>query len=387
MTAIHQFVATFEPGAIGNELVEAQKVLREAGYESEIFTEFGHESYTGNWRHYTEYAKNASDDDVLVYHMAIGSNVADWLLDRPERIVLRHHNITPVDFYSPWPDANTYGMAWGREQLRRFAPRAALGLAASEFNRQELEALRYRKTAVAPVFFDFAQFDRTPVIPANAGTHVESRGTSWLFVGWLAPHKCQHDLITAFSVYKKLYDPNAQLHIVGRTALESYEKACRALAEELCHSGEGQNLVNDETLASGALLDSGVRQNDSEVTESIHFHGRVTDAELGDFYRNSDVFVCMSEHEGVGLPLLESMHTGLPIVAFGAAAVPETVGDGGIVLPMKKPATVAAAAHRIITDRALREALVSNAKTQVLRFNFDSAKKAWLYEIAAVVGS
>lgn len=359
MPAVHQFVATFEPGAIGNELVEAQKVLREAGYESEIFTEFGHESYSGTWSRYEEYAKVARDDDLLVYHMAIGSNVADWLLDRPERLVLRHHNITPVEFYSPWPDANTYGMAWGRDQLRRFSSRATLGLAASEYNRQELEALRYASTAVAPVFFDFAAFDHTVDSEARARFHQAKRdgGASWLFVGWLSPHKCQHDLILAFSLYRKLFDSQARLHIVGRTGLESYEKACRDLVAEL------------------------------GLDDAVHFLGRVGDGELGALYDAADVFVCMSEHEGVGLPLLESMHSGVPIVAYGAAAVPETVGEAGIVLPSKKPAVVAAAVHRVISDPALALTLTQNGKMQLQRFDLDAAKQAWLNEIAAVLHS
>jgi glycosyltransferase involved in cell wall biosynthesis len=145
------------------------------------------------------------------------------------------------------------------------------------------------------------------------------------------------------------------LHIVGRTALESYEKACHALVDEL------------------------------GLQHSVKFHGRVSDEQLGALYKSADVFVCMSEHEGVGLPLLESMYTGLPIVAFGAAAIPETVGDGGIVLPSKKPAVVAAAAHRLVTDAELTATLTANAKAHLKRFDFDAAKSAWLAEIAAVI--
>lgn len=359
MTAVHQFVATFEPGAIGNEIVEAQKVLRECGYESEIFTEFGHESYNGTWHRYEQYAKRASDDDLLVYHMAIGSNVADWLLDRPERIVLRHHNITPVEYYSPWPDANTYGMAWGREQLRRFAPRSVLGLAASEYNRQELEALRFRKTAVAPVFFDFSVFNHSIDESARAQFQQAKKvgGADWLFVGWLSPHKCQHDVIRAFSLYRKLFDSNARLHIVGRTGLDSYETACRKLVSEL------------------------------ELDQSVTFHGRVSDGELGAIYDAADIFVCMSEHEGVGLPLLESMHSGLPIVAFGAAAVPETVGDAGIVLPSKRPATVAAAVHRVLKDESLQNMLSANGKARLKHFDLIAAREGWIREIKGALAS
>jgi glycosyltransferase involved in cell wall biosynthesis len=353
MTAVHQFVATFEPGAIGNEIIEAQRVLREAGFESEIFTEFGHDSYDGQWQRYEQYAKIAHDDDVLVYHMAIGSNVADWLLDRSERLVLRHHNITPVEYYSPWPDANTYGMSWGRDQLRRFAPRSVLGLAASEFNRHELEALRFSRTATAPVFFDFASFDRdvdTDMVEQMRSTKRQG-GADLLFVGWIAPHKCQHDAIRAFSLYRRLYDSNARLHLVGRTALDSYEQACRKLTSEL------------------------------ELDSSVTFYGRLSDGELGAMYASADAFVCMSEHEGVGLPLLESMHHGIPIVAFGAAAVPETVGAAGVVLPSKRPALVAAAIRRLLTDTVTRDALTAMGKQQLHRFSYETAKQRWLDEL------
>jgi glycosyltransferase involved in cell wall biosynthesis len=157
-----------------------------------------------------------------------------------------------------------------------------------------------------------------------------------------------------FSLYKKLFDRNATLQLIGRTALESYEHACRKLVDEL------------------------------GLENSVHFRGRVSDEELGQAYQQADVFVCMSEHEGVGLPLLESMHTGLPIVAFGAAAVPETAGDGGIVLPKKKPATVAAAAHKIITDKTLQTTLTNNAKHHLQHFDYNAAKTAWIREIAAL---
>jgi glycosyltransferase involved in cell wall biosynthesis len=79
------------------------------------------------------------------------------------------------------------------------------------------------------------------------------------------------------------------------------------------------------------------------------------------------------------------MYTGLPIVAFGAAAIPETVGDGGIVLPNKKPAVVAAAAHRIIADESLQKTLTHNAKVHLQKFDYNAAKAAWLRELAAVI--
>lgn len=354
MTAVHQFVATFEPGAIGNEMLEAQRIFRNAGYASEIFTEHAKGHFADKAYMYTEYGKSrpAHEDDILIYHMAIGSVVADWLKDRTETLVLRHHNITPVEYYAPWPGANTYGMAWGRNQLRELANRTTLGLAASEFNRQELEALRYRRSTTAPVLFDYASF-------ATSQTRIASQKRDWLFVGWIAPHKCQHDVIRAFALYRRLYDPLARLHLVGRTGLESYETACKALAAELGLSAKPE--------------------------PAVIFHGRVDDDALGGLYRDAAALVCMSEHEGVGLPLLEAMQNELPIVAFRAAAVPETVGNSGIVLSRKHPAFVAAAVNRLVTDCGLRETLIARGKTNLANFSLDVGKQRFLDVIRELV--
>lgn len=351
--AVHQFVATFEPGAIGNELLEAQRALQEAGFRSEIFAEFVRDPYSGKGHVYTEYGVNVpnDEDDIVIYHMAIGSVVADWLLDRNETLVLRHHNITPVEFYSPWPGANTYGMAWGRQQLARLAPRAYMGIAASTFNQSELDDLGFVRTTVAPVLFDYAAFSLPK--PAQTPTSLVAP-FDWLFVGWIAPHKCQHDVIRAFGAYRAMYAPSARLHLVGRTGLESYESACRNVATDL------------------------------GLDDAVVFHGRVDDETLGALYRNAGVLVCMSEHEGVGLPLLEAMENNLPVVAYHAAAVPETVGDAGIVLGRKTPAVVAAAAHRVIADSKLRSELIRRGTQNVKRYALSVGTRAFVGAIARI---
>lgn len=352
MKAVHQFLPTFEPGAIGSYALEVQATLRAAGYASEIFAEFSKGGFEGRARPHTDYGRavRAGSDDVVVYQMAIGSNVADFVHDLPQRLVVIHHNITPVDFYQHWDPGSTYGMAWGREQLRKLAPRASLGLAVSEYNRRELEALHYRRTLAVPFLTDLGTFDHEvdDVAVERARAEKADGSTDWVFVGWLSPHKCQHDIIRAFAAYRHLYDPKARLHLVGRVGVESYVQACRALADELGVGG------------------------------AVRFPGRVTDGELGAAYLTADVLVSMSEHEGVGIPLLEAMHHRLPIVAYAAAAVPETVGDAGLVLATKRPATVAAAANRLITDRTLRTTLANRGEARVAQHAIGPAREALL---------
>lgn len=353
MTAVHQFFATFEPGAIGDHALRVQQALRETGYESEIFAEYAKGGFEDRFHQYTTYGKKvrARDDDLLMYHMAIGSNVADWLNDVPkQRFVMAYHNITPVEMYEPWDPGVTYGMAWGREQLAKLAKRTTLGIGMSEYNRRELDELRYKNTAVAPLLIDFDSFDHS--IDELARDRLMQRkangGPDWLFVGWIAPHKCQHDIIRAFALYRHVYDANAHLYFVGRTGTQSYHDACEKLIAQL------------------------------GLTDAVTFTGRVSDGELGAHYATADVLVSMSEHEGVGIPLLEAMHNGVPIVAYSAAAVPETVGNAGILLSVKKPAKVAAAAARVINDRDVRDALVERGKQRLELFSLSVAKQRLL---------
>ena len=359
MTGVHQFLATFEPGAIGDHAIRVQNALRNAGYESEIFAEYAKGGFENQFHHYTTYGKKvrAGKDDLLMYHMAIGSNVADWLNDVPkQRFVMAHHNITPVEFYEAWDPGVTYGMAWGREQLAKLAKRATLGIGMSEYNRRELDELHYANTVVSPLLIDFDVFGHS--VDAAASARLQARkangGSDWLFVGWIAPHKCQHDIIRAFALYRRLYDANAHLYFVGRTGTESYFDACTKLVAQL------------------------------GLTDAVTFTGRVSDGELGAYYATADVLVSMSEHEGVGIPLLEAMYNGVPIVAYAAAAVPETVGGAGIVLAEKKPAKVAAAAARVVNDHAVRDSLISAGKSRLELFSLPVATERLLHFVGSV---
>ena len=73
----------------------------------------------------------------------------------------------------------------------------------------------------------------------------------------------------------------------------------------------------------------------------MYFTGHVTNAALTAYYRSASVYLCLSEHEGFCVPLVEAMHFGLPIVARAAAGVPGTLGSGGILLAALTPCSPA----------------------------------------------
>jgi len=112
------------------------------------------------------------------------------------------------------------------------------------------------------------------------------------------------------------------------------------------------------------------------LKDAVQFVGSVSDGELRAFYENSDLYLCMSEHEGFCVPLLEAMHFGLPVVAYDACAVKETLGDGGILLAEKSPAEVAELINIILTDSKLSADLVKRGESQVAKFSEAAFAKA-----------
>ena len=94
----------------------------------------------------------------------------------------------------------------------------------------------------------------------------------------------------------------------------------------------------------------------------MRLHGKVSDAQLAEAYRRAGVFVCLSEHEGYGVPLLEAMEAGLPVVARAAGAVPETMGGAGVLLHDEGPQEIANVVRSIVDDDALRAELVAGQR-------------------------
>jgi len=356
MRAIHQFLPTLDPGdAVGNHTLEAQRLLRGLGLESEVYTQTVHHSMVGKALSFQKFT--GGPDTAVVYHLAVGSVLADLLMSRTEPLIVDYHNITPARFFDEWDPPILHAVEWGRSQLAALAPRCRLGLADSEFNRTELAASGYRPTAVTPILIDLEAFDRDfdDVEFARLQAAKDAGGADWLFVGRVTPNKCQHDVVKAFAAYRRLHDPQARLHIVGVVASEPYAAALRAFVRSL------------------------------ELTDCVDFTGPVSAGGLAAHYRNADVYVCLSEHEGFCVPLLESMHHRVPVVAFAATAVPETLDGAGICLPDKSPAVVAQAVHRVVTDDELRAKLLAAGERRLGDFTLERSRARFLDAMAPVL--
>jgi glycosyltransferase involved in cell wall biosynthesis len=355
---VHQFVPTLEPGAVGQHVVQIKRLLDDMGIESTTFAEHIRPAMTGHGNDFRDYGRGvpAKPGDVLLYHVAIGSPVADFVRDQQGRLVLDHHNITPANFWTGWEPAVVDAAAWARRQFAELAPRADSGIAHSHFSERELVDEGCRSTRVLPVMVDLDALEVEVDEVALDRLHGGSAGAPvWLFVGRLAPNKCQHDIIKAFWAYRSVYDQTALLRLVGASSSERYLEALHELVIAL------------------------------NLDDAVEITGGVSPGELAAHYRAADVLVCLSEHEGFCVPLLEAMHHEVPVVAYAATAVAETLGDGGISLPSKSPSTVAAAVHLVLQDPGRRSQLVAAGTRRMRAFDLAATRIVWRDALASLV--
>jgi len=102
---------------------------------------------------------------------------------------------------------------------------------------------------------------------------------------------------------------------------------------------------------------------------AVRFAGAVSLAQLVGYYKAASCFVSLSEHEGFGVPLLESMYMGAPVVALDAAAVGETVGGAAVLLPQKDLAQTAEACALVNEDLGWRASLIDAGHARVKAFD------------------
>jgi glycosyltransferase involved in cell wall biosynthesis len=344
VTEVHQFLSTFAGrDAIGMHTLRLRKLLRDAGYASDIYAVDTHDDVRNQALPASAFpAQLRGRDDVwILYHFSIGNPLFEQVRELDVGLALDYHNITDAKYFWRWEPRAATTMLEGRRQLAVAAPAVKFALADSAFNERELVELGCKHTAVAPILIDFADFDGPPdaALLAERQRVRAAGGSDWLSVGRIAPNKCQHDVLLAFAVYRRIHDPRARLTFVGGQSAGLYWKALHTLAVDL------------------------------GVADAVTFSDVVTHEQLLAYYRSADVFVLLSEHEGFNVPVLEAMHFDVPVIAYASSALPGTVGDGGLLLTDKRPVVVAAAADRLRSDASLRQGLVDAGRARVDHFS------------------
>lgn len=167
-----------------------------------------------------------------------------------------------------------------------------------------------------------------------------------LYVGRLEPRKNISRLISAFHELKKKTKINQKLVIVGMKYFQS------------------------ETIFETV--------NELNLEDEVIFTGRVEDADLPDFYSGAKLFVYPTIAEGFGIPPLEAMACGTPVITSNTSSLPEVVGDAGILVNPYNTKDLANAIYKVLSDKTLRGSMKVKGLERVKRFSWENTARRTL---------
>jgi glycosyltransferase involved in cell wall biosynthesis len=338
---VNQWVPAAHRGdAIGDSARRVRSILRHLGHTSDLYALAIDDDLRDDVLPFD--AAGAGQGDVTIFHFALPSPMTDAFRRLTAGRVLQYHNITPAYFFAPY-DAQLFRLATlGREELASLADCVDLALGDSEFNRRELEDLGFASTGVMPIAVDFGRIVEGPRRPALEALLCDGL-TNFLFVGRLAPNKRIEDHIRLAEHYKRYIDINYRFIFVGRAdVVPRYYAMVR-------------QLVVDYDM----------------LPERFLFTGAVPDEDLGTYYRTASAYITLSEHEGFCVPLLEAMAADVPILAYGAAAVPDTLAGAGLQFAPKDLEYAAELLGTLAFDVDVRTAVIAGQRRRLADFGGD----------------
>ena len=308
-----QLLPTISMGdAVSNDALAIAKVLRDMGYQTGIYAENIDNRLPAGTAKPVSKMPRLQTEDVVLYHMSTGSALNEMIPKLRCKKGMIYHNITPSYFFQPYNAKLTQLLKDGLTGVLNLVGAFDFCLADSEFNRQALLEMGYTcPIAVRPVLIPFSDYAKKPT--QEIIDRYDNDGyVNFIFVGRIAPNKKQEDVIRAYTA-----------------ALQA---------------------------------------------ENVLFTGHIPFPDILAYYHVADLFLCMSEHEGFCVPLVEAMYFGVPILAYRACAVPDTLGDSGILLDKKDPMETAMVADRILTDTSLRRELVARQRRRQQDFSYGAVR-------------
>ncbi|MFI5411095.1 glycosyltransferase family 4 protein [Kaistia sp. UC242_56] len=273
-----------------------------------------------------------------IYHYCDGWPEFDAIIaDLPAPVIIRWHNNTPPWFFAKYSAKSTLNTVRGYKGVMAIGAKSnAAFWVNSNYSAQQLSVLGiepHRLHVVYPVSPFLFEGELQLPDPREASDEC----IRILFVGRVVPHKGLLHLVMTAAVLQQRFGRRVQLTMVGRPdpAMAAYVQEVKALAE-----------------ARGV---------------EACFPAEVSFAELREFYRESDVFLCLSEHEGFGLPIFEAIRSGLPVVGLRSTAIGEFLGHHPLAIG-RMDYDEAAEHVLAATDPLLREAVVRWQNDNLLSF-------------------
>ena len=286
-----------------------------------------------------------SDDDIVLYHFYGSMKLNLFVEQLACRKILVYQNVAYAKLFREVMYDKYTNLLAGAEDAKQTTGCYLRAIVLSDFSERNLIEYGWKKRNISI----FPLYKLTEKGKADEGVlqkYGDAR-TNIIFTGRISPNKKIEDIIKIYAYYKMTFDNSIRLILVGREQFEDYKK----------------NL--DEY-----IQDNGIRD--------VIFTGHVSEEELEAYYKVADLFLCMSEHEGFGIPILESMARGIPVVAYAATAVPYTMGGAGILVRTKDPAVISRKMARVLSDERYRERVIAKQLERILRENLESQRDRFL---------
>lgn len=337
--AIHQLTSFARRGdAVYDHAEQLRKIILSWGYRSTIYVlDEATCVYDG-----VEYYKKlrAGRDDILLYHFGLGSVLTRFFLDQPGKKFLLYHNMTPEKYLIGIDNQSFLGVRRGRKELDEMKPRLDGALGHSHYTSQDIvERNGYTNVGVLPILKDFSVYEGKTPLPERLDKWRSDKKTIF-FIGRVVANKCQADLVRTLHAYTKLYGNDARLVMPGSWKnTESYRDHLRHLARSF------------------------------DIEDSVIIPGFIDDEDFFALFSMADVYLSLSEHEGFGVPLLEAMWFGAPVVAYAVCSIPEILGDTGVKLHGKDPAVTATVLREIFENPTLKEKIVTAQKARLREYS------------------
>jgi glycosyltransferase involved in cell wall biosynthesis len=340
--------------AIGDSARKVRDMLRAMGHDSDLFALTIDDDLRGDVRPFADPA--ATRGDVTIFHFALPSPMTARFAALDGVKILQYHNITPAAFFAPYDPQLFRLAALGRRELATLAGHVDLALGDSDFNRRELEALGFTRTGVLPIAVNTERITAAPPRPALERI-LRDGLINVLFVGRIVPNKKIEDHIRLAEIYKRYVDSYYRFIFVGRyDGVPRYYDQVRALIAEY-----------------------------DMLPDRFWFTGPVPDEDLAAFYRWADAYVSLSEHEGFCVPLVEAMAADVPVVAYAAGAVPETLGGAGLLFAPKDLELAAELLGSVVYDRGVRARVLDGQRRRLQDFAPDRIEAQLKSTLAAFV--
>ncbi len=331
-----------------------RSLFRSWGFESEIYCQPQSilPQLRNDARGIDTWHEAPHDDDIVILHLSMGSEVNLIFKDLSCKKVILYHNVTPPHYYDAIARQTAVQLRKGQQHVDMLAGVADVNLADSQYNASELEAAGYTNVNVLPLILDLNTHE---AVDKKILRKFDDDAVNILFVGRCAPNKKIEDALLAFNVFQKCVEPKSRFISAGSfNGTERYYYLLETMKKDL-------------------------------ALENVHFPGSVPQEHLNALFRTADLFLCMSEHEGFCIPLIEAMQHDIPILAYNACAVPETLDGAGVLFDNKQFDQVAEMMGQLVKNKPLRESVIQGQRSRMNRFRDRDAEAELKAALAPVL--